>query len=338
MRLIGPRTMKKRADNHPFEAETLAAYLDGQATNTESRTILGALEDDPELREVLSIARAVDFDLALTHPTAEPLPLTALAASCEESHYCCIECEKRILQQHNIPFEEEELLQLAVRQGWQKEEGRPLHNIGRLVEHYGLTVTRRFGASLQDIMQGLRGGESLIAAVDGGELNGDFRAEAWEDILEGPKPDHTVLILGYDAEQETITLFDPNTPHPTCYYPVVRFLDAWADSQCYLVSAYAHGSKPYMPTPIEVEDVVLSAELNELCETIAENAHEVWAAKRQAEGWTYGPVRNDQRKETPDMVPYASLPESEKQYDRDMAMQTIKLVTKLGYDLVKREK
>ncbi|MBQ8652620.1 MAG: Ryanodine receptor Ryr [Alistipes sp.] len=93
-----------------------------------------------------------------------------------------------------------------------------------------------------------------------------------------------------------------------------------------------------MPTPIEVEDVVLSAELNELCETIAENAHEVWAAKRQAEGWTYGPVRNDQRKETPDMVPYASLPESEKQYDRDMAMQTIKLVTKLGYDLVKREK
>ena len=36
------------------------------------------------------------------------------------------------------------------------------------------------------------------------------------------------------------------------------------------------------------------------------------------------------------MVAYDRLPESEKEYDRQMAEQTIKLVIKLGYDLIKR--
>lgn len=36
------------------------------------------------------------------------------------------------------------------------------------------------------------------------------------------------------------------------------------------------------------------------------------------------------------MVPYCELPESEKEYDREMAMQTIKLMKKLGYDLIKK--
>ena len=37
----------------------------------------------------------------------------------------------------------------------------------------------------------------------------------------------------------------------------------------------------------------------------------------------------------PDMIPYNLLPESEKVYDRQMAINTIKLVKKLGWDLVK---
>jgi hypothetical protein len=95
--------------------------------------------------------------------------------------------------------------------------------------------------------------------------------------------------------------------------------------------------KTYNPTPIDLSDVVLSEDLQELREAIAENAHDVWAQARQAEGWTYGPQRDDQLKQTPDMVPYSQLPDSEKYYDREMAMNTIKLIKKLGYDLMKRE-
>ena len=95
--------------------------------------------------------------------------------------------------------------------------------------------------------------------------------------------------------------------------------------------------KTYTPKPIDLSDIELSNDLNDLREAIAENAHDVWAVERQAQGWTYGPTRDDARKQTPCMVAYSQLPDSEKIFDRDMAMQTLKLVKKLGYDIIKRE-
>ena len=80
----------------------------------------------------------------------------------------------------------------------------------------------------------------------------------------------------------------------------------------------------------------MSDDLAELQEAIAENAHEIWAKTRTDQGWTYGPERNDVQKETPDMIPYCNLPESEKLYDREMAMQTLKLVKKLGFEIKKK--
>ena len=94
--------------------------------------------------------------------------------------------------------------------------------------------------------------------------------------------------------------------------------------------------KTYTPHPIDLSDVILPTHLDELREAIAENTHEVWAAGRVKEGWAYGHERDDKLKKHPDLIPYAELSEGEKQYDRDTAMNTIKLVIKLGYDLVKR--
>ena len=93
----------------------------------------------------------------------------------------------------------------------------------------------------------------------------------------------------------------------------------------------------YEPYPINLDDVELSDELTELQEAIAENAHEIWAKARKEEGWSFGPERNDTKRETPDMLPYCNLPESEKLYDREMAMQTLKLVRKLGFEIHRRE-
>jgi hypothetical protein len=86
----------------------------------------------------------------------------------------------------------------------------------------------------------------------------------------------------------------------------------------------------YRPTPIDTSSVTLSADLHSLTERLAENAHDHWAAKRLAEGWTLGP-RDDLKKQNPCLVPYADLPESEKAYDRTTAMETLKAILKLGY-------
>ena len=91
----------------------------------------------------------------------------------------------------------------------------------------------------------------------------------------------------------------------------------------------------YNPKPINTEDVRLSEDILELCEKIAKNTHEVWSANRMADGWTYGEKRDDEKKLHPCLVPYEELSESEKQYDRDTSMQTLKLVVKLGYKIIK---
>ena len=92
----------------------------------------------------------------------------------------------------------------------------------------------------------------------------------------------------------------------------------------------------YTPSPAKL-NVELPADLLELSEMIAKNVHEVWAQSRIEEGWTYGPVRDDTKRQTPCLVPYEDLPESEKAYDRNTAMETIKLIISLGYDVVKRD-
>lgn len=91
----------------------------------------------------------------------------------------------------------------------------------------------------------------------------------------------------------------------------------------------------YQPKPIITEDVELPEELLALTEKLAENVHEVWAAGRIAEGWTYGETKDSQKKTTPLLVAYDELPESEKEYDRQTALESIKLIRKLGYRLVR---
>jgi ryanodine receptor 2 len=91
----------------------------------------------------------------------------------------------------------------------------------------------------------------------------------------------------------------------------------------------------YQPNPIDTSNVQLSAALLALTEQLAENAHDLYARQRLSEGWRYGPQRNDVTKENPTLVPYQELPESEKEYDRQMAMETLKAIIALGYRIEK---
>ena len=91
----------------------------------------------------------------------------------------------------------------------------------------------------------------------------------------------------------------------------------------------------YKPAPRDTSSVELPPEIVELTETLARNAHENWARQRMADGWRYGPRRDDARKEHPSLVPYERLPESEKEYDRRTAMETVKTILALGYRIEK---
>lgn len=93
----------------------------------------------------------------------------------------------------------------------------------------------------------------------------------------------------------------------------------------------------FEPEPIDTSDIKLSDEVVRLTEELAENVHNIWAKGRISEGWVYGKIRDDMCKTTPCLVPYSELPECEKDYDRNTAIETVKTIIKLGYRIEKNK-
>lgn len=91
----------------------------------------------------------------------------------------------------------------------------------------------------------------------------------------------------------------------------------------------------YQPKPIDTSSIALSEEIMDLTELLAKNAHDHWSRQRFSEGWIHGTSRDDSKKLHPCLVPYEELPDSEKVYDRNSAMETLRAVLALGYRIVK---
>ncbi len=310
--------------------ELLAAYLDGNTSEEETRQILQALKSDESLRETLDIALQVEedssqFSIVNSQFKDEVLPMLQKAALSGEN-ICAVLCETFILHRRGIPYDEEWLFSTARRKDWLKPEGTPLFCLGNLLAYSGLFVSRKYDATLEDIRRALNMDNDVVVGVDREKLYSE------EVDLEN-LTNHAVVVT--HIEDDAVTVFDPYEEPYVSRVPLSDFLNAWKESHHYMIQIL-QSVEEYEPHPINVDKIPLDGDLEELQEAIAENAHDVWAEARMREGWTYGKERDDALKLHPDLVPYTALPDSEKEYDRIMAFNTIKLVKKLGYDIVKR--
>ncbi len=293
-------------DKYNISDELLTAYTEGTTTPEETMRVIEALKHDASLRETLSIINSLDtYGLS----AGQDLPMAKMAAA-SEGNLCDVQCECRILKDY-FEADDQDLQLEAQDNHWLKEEGMPLHHIGRLLEKKGLSVVRNYDCSLEDIRQNLQHRTKMIAVI---AVEGQMHAIVPLSISGG-------ILRVYDpAEEKDVDMLTD------------EFEEAWSASRHYLVSA-AIDSLVYDPKPIDLTDVLLDDDLLDLTEAIAENTHEVWACERKKEGWNYGPERNDALKQNPDMVPYSDLPESEKEYDRKTAFDALRLAKKLGFNV-----
>lgn len=93
----------------------------------------------------------------------------------------------------------------------------------------------------------------------------------------------------------------------------------------------------YLPKPIDTSEVEVPEDIKELMEIISQNTHEVWSKGRMNEGWVYGERLDYQAKTHPSLVHYEELSEEEKDYDRRTSMETLKVILKIGYKIIKEE-
>lgn len=342
--------------------ELLAAYAEGNVSNEERLAVRQYLTENPQEWDSMLMMMDEDYDITLddedfvslntakldnnltellseldskesTESQFRILPAMAMAAENKVDNLCVVHCEGIALRRFGVDVTDEELLNESRKEGWLQQAGTALHNIGHLAGSLGLGVSHRYECSIEDIHESLYAGHIVLAAVDANELIGNYAEEKGKDITEGKTPNHVVIVESIN--EDTVTITDSATPQQHDVYPLSQFQDAWDDSSRYLI--IISDGEEYEPHPIDLSDVEISDDLIELREAIAENAHEVWAYNRKQEGWTYGPERDDAKKLHPDMIAYNRLPESEKLYDREMAMNTIKLLRKLGWELKKTE-
>ena len=317
------------ANKQYISDELLAAYLEGNTNKAETLKVLNALKSDPELQETLHIALKIEENnpqcsMFNAQSPNSALPMLQLAAESGEN-ICSVLCEAYILNRRNMQFDEQALADKARSRGWLKPKGAPLHSIGQLLAGEGLMVTRKYDATLADITEALEHDNDVIVAVDRDKLYPDLPDD--EDAT-----NHAIIVTA--IESKSVRIYDPRD-NAMFNVQCSMFNAAWKESRNYMVRVLQSASE-YKPQPINLEDIALTDDLMELREAIAENAHDVWAAARIKEGWTYGPVRDDKKKQHPDLLPYSALPDSEKEYDRLMALDSIKLVKKLGFDITKK--
>lgn len=191
---------------------------------------------------------------------------------------------------------------------------------GEKLKDTNFRVYERHTANPGTVYNALRKGGVVIPVVDA-SLLGEYNV-----IMTA------TVVIRANQITDMVDLYVPKS-NDIQKFPIATFVEAWETTGGICITAFPADDKTYNPKLIDLEHIELPDGYDELREAIAENAHDRWALERQSEGWTYGPKRDDSKLETPDMVPYAQLPESEKQYDRIMAENTLKLLTSLGYKI-----
>jgi hypothetical protein len=185
-----------------------------------------------------------------------------------------------------------------------------------------LRVFERRTANPDTVFTALRKGGIVIPIVKASFL-GEYSIE-----------ETATVVIKANQITDLVELYVPKS-NDIQAFPIAAFVEAWEATGGICTTAFPPDEKTYNPKLIDLTHVGLPKGFEKLREAIAENAHDMWALERQSEGWTFGPKRDDSKLETPDMIPYTQLPESEKQYDRLMAEDTIKLLLALGYKIEK---
>ena len=216
------------ANKHLISDELLAAYLDGNTNEEETKQVLRAIKHDKQLHEILNVALQTEDKASLIPLQSEVLPMLQMAALSGEN-ICAVLCELFILQRHHIPYNEEELVNTAKHEGWLKPQGTPLYCIGNLMELKGLKVERKYDTTISDLRFAIENDDDVVVGVDREKLYADENDP--EDLT-----NHAIVVTAIN--NDGVTIFDPYKKPEIINIPLPEFMDAWKESRFYMVRTF----------------------------------------------------------------------------------------------------
>lgn len=234
-------------------SELLAAYVEGNVSPEEREAVRQYLTENPDMMDSVLFAMEDDkeskadgiylnnlndmldeIDKEHNASLSLELPETAMAAQNDTDNLCVIRCEGIALRHFGYNISDEELLRESKEEGWLQSSGTSFKDIGKLSLKHGLQVFHFENSSIESIREKLTNGYIVIAFIDEGELTGDYVQERDEDQFIGGCPDHVVIVK--NITDKNIEILDSYTPEQLDAYPLDKFLDAWNDSNNYIVA------------------------------------------------------------------------------------------------------
>lgn len=175
---------------------------------------------------------------------------------------CAIRSQQIILRDYGVDISLDELKQYATNNGWYDpsgDGGTPMWAIGNLLLSCNVPCQQSVDNTVYDLINELAQGHRVIVGVDANELwadrNHDTMAgtkEWFKDIFEGNTPNHALVVAGVDVNPDDpddvkVVLTDPGTGDLRIEYDLNDFMDAWKDSQCFMVSTEVPAPLQYDP-------------------------------------------------------------------------------------------
>lgn len=162
-----------------------------------------------------------------------------------DNYSCALRSQQIVLRDFGIDIPFDQLEQIALRNGIYTNEGTFTSDIGKVLELAGIGIHQVQGTTLSDLMDELAQGHRVIVSVDAHELwdTGIWgRMKNWLfDVLGNQGGNHALIVAGVevnpnDLNDINVVLTDPGTGHLRIEYPVDQFMDAWKDSDCFMVA------------------------------------------------------------------------------------------------------
>jgi len=168
---------------------------------------------------------------------------------------CAIRCQEFVLQQFtNVDVDEHLLVREAMEHGWYTPgSGTKTEDLGKLLELHGIVVNRyENGASIFDLAFELAKGHKVIVAVDAKELKMGPLEALLEECLDRLLPEganHAIVVSGIDTSNPNdirVIVSDPGTGEALARIPLAQFVNAWRDSDFFMV-ATRDPAPPHLP-------------------------------------------------------------------------------------------
>ena len=174
------------------------------------------------------------------------------------SDTCGIRSQQIVLRDFGIDLSEDLLVEWSKRNGLYDNNGTSPEDVGKILEAAGISVTRKTGANIFDLMNELVLGHRVIVGVDANELwyndHWTDKLKNWfDDVFKEQGGNHALIVAGVNVntknpKEVNVILTDPGSGDLRIEYPLEQFMDAWQDTNTYMVSTNI--AAPYQYDPV----------------------------------------------------------------------------------------